>query len=82
MNNLRKSCQEANHTCDKNQYKEASFWELVKLNLHLIYCKACRKYSMRNGKLTKIMASSKIEVLDTTAKDKMKTAFEQELAKH
>ena len=82
MSNLKLSCQEANHTCDKNQYKEASFWEKVKLNIHLIYCKACRKYSMRNGKLTKAMQSSKVEVLDHASKEKMQSAFEKELAKH
>lgn len=82
MSNIKLSCQEANHVCDKTQYKEASFWEKVKLNLHLIYCRACRKYTSNNSKLTKVMRSSKVEVLDTTAKDKMKTAFEQELAKH
>jgi Zn-finger nucleic acid-binding protein len=82
MSKLKLSCQEANHVCDKNQYKEASFWEKVKLNIHLIYCAACRKYSMRNGKLTKVMRSSKLEVLDQTSKEKMHTAFEKELAKH
>ena len=82
MSKLKLSCQEANHVCDKNQYKEAGFWEKVKLNIHLIYCAACRKYTSRNMKLTKAMKSSKVEVFDTTAKDKMKTAFEQELAKH
>ncbi|WP_400081058.1 hypothetical protein [Winogradskyella sp. R77965] len=82
MSNIKLSCQEANHVCDKNQYKEANFWEKVKLNIHLIYCRACRKYSMRNGKLTKAMASSKVEVLDTISKDKMKAAFEKELANH
>lgn len=81
MSNLKLSCQEANHFCDKNQYKEAGFWEKVKLNIHLIYCKACRKYSMRNGKLTKAMLSSKIEVLDYSSKEKMQRAFEKELAK-
>ena len=82
MSNLKLNCQEANHVCDKNQYKEAGFWEKVKLNIHLIYCKACRKYTSKNMKLTAIINSSKIEVLDNTAKDKIKTAFEQELAKH
>ena len=82
MSNLKLNCQEANHVCDKNQYKEAGFWEKVKLNIHLIYCKACRKYTSKNMKLTTIINSSKVAVLDNTAKDKMKTSFEQELAKH
>ena len=82
MSNLKLNCQEANHVCDKNQYKEAGLWEKVKLNIHLIYCRACRKYTSKNMKLTKIVNSSKVEVLDHDAKTKIKTVFEQELAKH
>lgn len=82
MSNLKLNCQEANHVCDKNQYKEAGFWEKVKLNIHLIYCKACRKYTSKNMKLTTLINSSKVAVLDNTAKAKMTTTFEQELAKH
>jgi len=37
---------------------------------------------MNNGKLTKAMRSSKVEVLDQTSKEKMQSAFEKELAKH
>ena len=82
MSKVKLSCQEANHVCDKNQYKEATFWEKVKLNIHLIYCRACRKYTARNMKLTKTIKADKIEVMDKTAKDQLKTAFEKELAKH
>ena len=38
-------CSEAAYCCDKNQYKEASVTEKLKMLLHLIYCKKCRKYS-------------------------------------
>jgi hypothetical protein len=82
MSILKINCQEANHVCDKNQYQEAGFWEKVRLNIHLIYCKACRKYTLRNMKLTKVVNSTNIEVLDSAAKGKLKTAFEKELAKH
>ena len=82
MGKLKLSCQEANHVCDKNQYKEASFWEKVKLNIHLIYCAACRKYSANNGKLSKLFKTSKVEAMDTNAKEELKSAFEKELAKH
>ena len=81
MSKIKVSCQEANHFCDKNQYKEANFWEKVKLNIHLIYCRACRKYSSRNNKLTKLIKSDKIEVMENDAKDRLKTTFNKELAK-
>ena len=82
MSKRKLSCQDANHTCDKNQYKEASFWEKVMLSLHLIYCRACRKYSSRNLKLTKAVNNAKIECLDNTSKEKLKATFDKELAKH
>lgn len=82
MSKFKLSCEEANHVCDKTQYKEASFWEKVKLNLHLIYCRACRKYTARNSKLTKLVKSSKMETLEHSEKDQIKVAFEKELAKH
>lgn len=65
-------CDEANHTCDKTQYKEASFWEMIKLNIHLIYCRACRKYTKNNSKLTNTIKASKVECLDKKCKEGMK----------
>lgn len=48
-------CEEANKICDKSQYQEASFWERIKLELHLLTCKACRKYTKGNMELTKLI---------------------------
>jgi hypothetical protein len=73
------ACDEANHICDKGQYKEASFWEKVKLNLHLIYCKACRGYSKNNEKLTKTMKKSEVDCLDSKCKENMKKELEKAL---
>lgn len=75
-------CTEANHTCNKTQYNDASFFEKIKLNLHLLYCRACRKYSSNNGKLTKVMNNSEIDFLNTSEKDILKDNFEKELSKH
>lgn len=74
-------CDEANHVCDKTQYKEASLWEKIKLNIHLIYCNACRKYTKRNTQLTKLVTKDPVTMAPST-KENLKTAFEQELAKH
>lgn len=65
-------CNQANHTCDKTQYKESSLCEKIKLNLHLIYCRACRDYSNNNNKLTKAISKSKVKCLDKDCKEKMK----------
>ncbi len=74
-------CDEANHVCDKTQYKEASLWEKIKLNIHLIYCKACRKYTKNNTQLTNLVTKDPIK-MDPSVKENLKSAFEQELAKH
>ncbi len=74
-------CEEANHTCDKSQYNEASFLEKIKLNIHLIYCSACRKYSARNAKLTQAVDKSNPKTLDTAQKKKMEEALLKELSK-
>lgn len=74
-------CDEANHVCDKTQYKEATLWEKIKLNIHLIYCNACRKYTKKNTKLTKLVTNKPVK-MNTSAKESLKSAFEQELAKH
>ncbi len=72
-------CHEANHICDKNQYKEAGFWEMVKLNIHLIYCRACRKYTARNMKLTKAVHDPKVKSVSAADKDALKRRLQQEL---
>ena len=77
---MRLICQDAEHICDKNQYKEAGFWEKVKLTIHLIYCRACQKYTSRNNKLTKLVTNPKVEVMPVTTKEKLNAAFQKELA--
>lgn len=75
-------CDEANHTCDKTQYKEATLWEKIKLNIHLIYCRACREYTKNNTKLTKKIKVSKVECLDRKQKECMKKDLEKAIVEH
>ena len=72
-------CEEANHVCDKTQYKNATLLEKIKLNMHLLYCRACREYTKNNTKLTKTIAKSSIEFLDKSDKEKLKDNFEKAL---
>ena len=76
------SCDKAAHTCDKTQYREASLWEKIKLNIHLIYCKACRKYSSNNGKLTKLMRKPEVDCLKNSEKEQLHSALKEELESH
>ena len=75
------SCDKAAHTCDKTQYSDASLWEKIKLNIHLLYCKACRKYSSNNGKLTKLMHKPEVDCLKVSEKEKLQETFKKELEK-
>ncbi|GAA4113496.1 hypothetical protein GCM10022393_12530 [Aquimarina addita] len=74
------SCEDANHFCDKNQYKEASFWEKVRLNIHLIYCKACRKYSKNNNTLTRLINDPKVIRMDAAIKTDMKKQLKEKMS--
>lgn len=65
-------CDEANHVCDKTQYNDATLWEKIILNIHLIYCRACRKYTKNNAKLTRVLKKSEVECLDPECKEAMK----------
>ncbi len=47
------SCDEATKICDKNQYREASFLDKIKLSFHLVLCKKCGQYSHQNNLMTK-----------------------------
>ncbi|MDF1516443.1 MAG: hypothetical protein RQ864_08320 [Lutibacter sp.] len=45
---MKLTCDEATAICDKNQYKEASLWEKIKLGIHLFLCKKCGLYAKQN----------------------------------
>lgn len=77
---IKMECHEANHICDKNQYKEATFWERVKLTFHLIYCRACREYTKRNVKLTKAVKDPTVKHMPTDDKAALKERLQQELS--
>jgi hypothetical protein len=80
-NKLLIRCDEANHVCDKSQYREASASEKIRLFIHTLYCKACRKYVAANTKLTALIKKSKLEAIEASEKYKMKVRFEEELSK-
>ncbi|MBT8265026.1 MAG: hypothetical protein KJO41_01765 [Bacteroidia bacterium] len=73
------SCNEANHNCDKSQYNEASIWEKIKLNIHLIYCRACRKYSKNNATLTQLIKNENVDCLEAKEKEVLERSFNKEL---
>lgn len=75
------SCEEATTICNKNQYKEASFWELIQLNLHVVRCKICGLYSKQNGKLTEVCNQHlKKEDCDHKLSEQEKAQLKEKLA--
>ncbi len=66
------TCQQAMIFCHKAQYEEASFFEKLKLSLHLFRCKACSKFSKRNSILTSLCDSANLNALSDEEKFQMK----------
>lgn len=71
------NCQEGKMLCDKNQYKETSFLEKIKLNFYLILCSECRAYTVRNTKLSKAIKSKSVHSVSMQEKN----ALKEQLAK-
>ena len=80
MGKIKLECHEANHICDKSQYNEASFWEKVRLNIHLIYCRACREYTRRNTKLTKAYQDPRVNTVNKEEKADLQELLNKQLA--
>jgi len=73
------TCEEASNICDKSQYQEAGWWEILKLRLHLLYCKACRTYSKNNSELTSMCDRAGLNMLSKDDKEQMKRDIEKKL---
>ena len=80
MGKMKLECHEANHICDKTQYNEASFWEKIRLNIHLLYCRACRKYTARNTKLTKAYKDPRVSTVSKEEKADLQEMLNKQLA--
>lgn len=80
------TCDEATAICDKSQYGEASISEKIKLNIHLLICKLCNKYTKQNSLMTQIFGKHLTpcdgnEKLSDEAKLKMEKNLQKELNK-
>ncbi|KQC31200.1 hypothetical protein [Flagellimonas eckloniae] len=73
------SCEEASNICTRSQYKEASFWEIQKLRLHIFMCKACAKFTKQNTALTSLCNRADLNTLSESDKEAMKKDLEKHL---
>ncbi len=58
--------------CSKSQYKEAGIVERFRLWLHLLFCKSCARFSLRNRKLTDLCHQAPLQQLSADEKEAMK----------
>jgi len=72
-------CSEAANCCDKAQYKEASFFEKLKIRLHFALCGPCKDYSTKNTKLTNLIKKSKIKTCTEEEKRQWKNKIDKEI---
>ncbi|RNC89244.1 MAG: hypothetical protein ED555_07015 [Allomuricauda sp.] len=71
------SCEEASDICNKSQYKEASIWQIVKLQFHFVYCKVCKKYSRKNSQLTSLCKKADLHTMPSNEKEALKRSLEE-----
>ena len=69
--------QEGTNICNQTKNQEASFWDIVKLRIHLLYCKACKQYSKKNSELTSMCDRAGLTMLSKDDKERMKRDLEK-----
>jgi len=80
---LKITCDQATTICDKSQYNEATLFEKVQLNWHLINCKFCSLYVKQNRKMTGLFkmksadCEEKIKCLSKLEKEALKKELEK-----
>lgn len=72
------SCEKAALICNKSQYKEASFLEIIKLRFHLAICKTCASFSKKNADLTTLCEKASLKSLSESDKEAMKKRLESQ----
>lgn len=73
------SCDKAALICDKTQYREATFLEILKLRFHLFMCKNCSKATEQNTKLTTLCEKAKLHSLSSKEKIAMKEQLNKQI---
>ncbi len=81
------NCDEATAICDKNQYGEASFYDKIRLNFHLLMCKFCMSYTKQNNIMSQIFGKhlgtcQDPEHLSKEEKEELDKNLHKELEKH
>ncbi len=80
--NFKITCDEATTICDKAQYGEASLYEKLQLNWHILICKVCALYSKQNRKMSQIFKMKASDCKNDTKclSNKDKDALKEQLS--
>lgn len=83
---LKMTCKDASYLHGKKKEGNLSFTEMLGLKIHLLYCSLCRLFFKQLDELEKqthrfSQSEKTIASLDSSSKEKMKQAVEQELKK-
>jgi len=73
------SCEKAADICNKKQYKEASWWQVVKLRFHILICKTCNQFSTKNTQFTTLCDKANLQMISEEEKKTMKKELEKQL---
>ncbi|PHQ61555.1 MAG: hypothetical protein COC08_04355 [Maribacter sp.] len=73
------SCDKAVIICNKTQYEEASFWEKIKLKLHILFCSTCAVFSKKNTQFTVLCKKAHLHNLSEEDKNNMKKQVQGKL---
>ena len=71
--------EKAKRICTKSQYGEATWWELLQLNVYLFLWKECAVFSANNKKLTSLCEQANLKTLPESDKEEMKEALKKQL---
>lgn len=72
------SCDKAAIICNKTQYREATFLEMLKLRFHLMMCGQCASFTKQNTKLTTLCQKANLKSLSEEDKRKMQDRLNSE----
>lgn len=69
---LPKPCLKVAEYSDKLQYSEASFWEKLRVQIHILHCKRCDMYHHKNLELTELIKKHEFRLLSKSEKEEIK----------
>ncbi|MBZ9787869.1 hypothetical protein LB456_10420 [Psychroflexus sp. CAK57W] len=72
LKNLPTSCQKVAEFSDKQQYAEAGFWEKMRVQIHILHCRHCHSYHIKNEALTELLQKYELNLLSKSEKEELK----------